>query len=613
MSSLAAQFLTGIAPTPAAGAAGASASAPQDAGAFQALLVGGSAAPVQRPANTQIGRAPANAEAAVEQAADPAAALRAARLGLDLDGAGSSSVPDAGAASRQPAPEGESRDAGPEASAHVGAHLIPTGAALPDPVQAAAAGEDAAPAEAIKTPATAAIAHSADKKSASKGTNTQSDAEPEAGGAFNSEVRTKGPSRETVSIESADGMNTTATPPEGRAPAPTAVAAAASSITAKPGDTQQAAPAAASGSRPGADDAAQVQSRSSEAAGADAARAGDAKASSADVDPPVPTPKAPPAASSKAAAEQPQPAEARPPGQAVDAAADQAVFKRAASEAAVEALPRDGRSVSEIAAARAPGEQVRSAARAAGADTKADKTDLVSKATAPAPAAEAPAPKPGAPAPAINPPSFAATMMSTAGALPLTTAMNGSTELASEAEADLSLEVSASRGDARAEVQRQSLPQAANAHAAARFQPQTVQALAARIAARAVEGGRVFDIRLDPAELGRVEVRLEMGADNSVRALLSAERADTLAELQRSARDLEKALAEAGLDLAEDGLSFSLSDDGAQARDDGAEPRFTRAAWSRSEDLTAEASTPAGPLRFYGFELAARRGLDVRT
>jgi hypothetical protein len=111
-----------------------------------------------------------------------------------------------------------------------------------------------------------------------------------------------------------------------------------------------------------------------------------------------------------------------------------------------------------------------------------------------------------------------------------------------------------------------------------------------------------------------VEVRLELGADNSVRALLSAERADTLAELQRSARDLEKELAEAGLDLADDGLSFSLSDDGApsdgEARDT---PRFSTAAWSRSEAASAEAPAPNAVVRLYGFELAARRGLDVRT
>mgnify|MGYP002152415905 CR=1 FL=1 len=131
------------------------------------------------------------------------------------------------------------------------------------------------------------------------------------------------------------------------------------------------------------------------------------------------------------------------------------------------------------------------------------------------------------------------------------------------------------------------------------------------IAARAVEGGRVFDIRMDPAELGRVEVRLELGSDNSVRALLSAERAETLAELQRSARDLERALAEAGLDLAEDGLSFSMSGQGDQAGEENA-PGFAMTA-DPAEHGPAAAEPASGGVRFYGFELAARsRGLDVR-
>jgi flagellar hook-length control protein FliK len=188
-----------------------------------------------------------------------------------------------------------------------------------------------------------------------------------------------------------------------------------------------------------------------------------------------------------------------------------------------------------------------------------------------------------------------------------------STDVPSEGEVDLSLEALSPRSDARAEVQRQSLPQAANANASARFQPHTVQTLAGRIAARAVDGGRVFDIRLDPAELGRVEVRLEMGSDNSVRALLSAERADTLAELQRSARDLEKALADAGLDLAEDGLSFSLSDDGAPQRDENGEPLISCPTGCDREAFPTETPGVTSSMRLYGFELAARRGLDLRT
>lgn len=338
-----------------------------------------------------------------------------------------------------------------------------------------------------------------------------------------------------------------------------------------------------------------------------------AKASGGDLA--APAAKSAPAIPAEPNAAQSRPAELRPAGQAVDAAADQAAFKRSDSQSVLEALPRDARGVSEIAAARAPGEQVKAAARLDQTESGAGKTDLSAGKSAPAPGAEAVASKPAAPAPSNSAPTFAAAMLNAASAKPLMATLDlaGSAGLTSEAEADLSLEGSGHRSEARAEVQRQAMPQAANAHAAARFQPQTVQMLAARIAARAVEGGRVFDIRLDPAELGRVEVRLEMGADNSVRALLSAERADTLAELQRSARDLEKALAEAGLDLAEDGLSFSLNDDGTPSRDDGAEPRFTSAAWSQAETVLAETADSAGPLRLYGFEIAARRGLDVRT
>lgn len=201
-------------------------------------------------------------------------------------------------------------------------------------------------------------------------------------------------------------------------------------------------------------------------------------------------------------------------------------------------------------------------------------------------------------------------------ARPLNTANPGGAapvEGAAAGDLDAALDQAAGRVDGRADSQRGAPPAAASANAAARFHPQTVQNLAARIAARAADGGRVFDIRLDPAELGRVDVRLELGADNSVRALLSAERAETLAELQRSARELEKALAEAGLDLEEGGLSFSLSH---QGDDDGAEhvaPDFKADAFAAANAAGAIESGPArGPARLYGFELAARSGLDMR-
>ncbi|MGX6648503.1 flagellar hook-length control protein FliK [Maricaulaceae bacterium MS644] len=167
-------------------------------------------------------------------------------------------------------------------------------------------------------------------------------------------------------------------------------------------------------------------------------------------------------------------------------------------------------------------------------------------------------------------------------------------------------------GQMRAESRADALRTPGQAGQAARFTPHTIQHLAARVAHTAADGGRRFDIRLDPAELGRVRVRLEMGADNSVRAVLSAERADTLAELQRTSRDLVRALEDAGLDLAENGLEFSLSQ-GGEDQERGSSP-FTPV-FVDTETLTGEAaasSTSPGPATLYGFALHARARLDVR-
>jgi flagellar hook-length control protein FliK len=86
--------------------------------------------------------------------------------------------------------------------------------------------------------------------------------------------------------------------------------------------------------------------------------------------------------------------------------------------------------------------------------------------------------------------------------------------------------------------------------------------LAERIAARARGGDRAFEIQLDPPELGRIDVRLEIGDDNRLRAHLTVERADTFDLVQRDARALERALQAAGMKLEDGALQFSLRDQG---------------------------------------------------
>jgi flagellar hook-length control protein FliK len=90
--------------------------------------------------------------------------------------------------------------------------------------------------------------------------------------------------------------------------------------------------------------------------------------------------------------------------------------------------------------------------------------------------------------------------------------------------------------------------------------PHTIPMLAATMMRRLESGAKQFTMRLDPPELGQVEVKLTVAADKKVRAVVSADRPEALADLVRSARDLARALREAGLELEENGLSFSLND-----------------------------------------------------
>jgi flagellar hook-length control protein FliK len=87
-----------------------------------------------------------------------------------------------------------------------------------------------------------------------------------------------------------------------------------------------------------------------------------------------------------------------------------------------------------------------------------------------------------------------------------------------------------------------------------------VAGLAVAIAARAQAGTHQFDIRLDPPELGRIDVRLAVDGSGQVTTHMTTERADTLQLLQSQQPQLERALEQAGLKTADNGLQFSLRD-----------------------------------------------------
>jgi flagellar hook-length control protein FliK len=67
-----------------------------------------------------------------------------------------------------------------------------------------------------------------------------------------------------------------------------------------------------------------------------------------------------------------------------------------------------------------------------------------------------------------------------------------------------------------------------------------------------------FAIRLDPPELGRVDVRMHVDPSGGVTARLTVDRSETLDLFQRDQRTLERALQQAGLDSQRTTLEFSL-------------------------------------------------------
>ncbi len=88
-----------------------------------------------------------------------------------------------------------------------------------------------------------------------------------------------------------------------------------------------------------------------------------------------------------------------------------------------------------------------------------------------------------------------------------------------------------------------------------------ISEVAVTIAARAQSGSSNFEIRLDPPDLGRIDVQLKVDSGGNVTSHIIAERPETLSLLQRQAPQLERALQDAGLSTGE-GMQFSLADQG---------------------------------------------------
>jgi hypothetical protein len=135
--------------------------------------------------------------------------------------------------------------------------------------------------------------------------------------------------------------------------------------------------------------------------------------------------------------------------------------------------------------------------------------------------------------------------------------------------------------------------------------------VAAEIARNLKDGQTRFQMRFDPPELGRVDVKMKVSADGSVQAHLIVERPETLDMFLRDQRGLERALEAAGLNTGSGNLEFSLKQDGGG---DFAQGESDREAGSSdgAGDGTSEID-PDGDDRVRLMLAEQRGGLDMKV
>jgi Meckel syndrome type 1 protein len=183
------------------------------------------------------------------------------------------------------------------------------------------------------------------------------------------------------------------------------------------------------------------------------------------------------------------------------------------------------------------------------------------------------------------------------------------------AEAPLDAEAPDTVQSAEARAADQSSAPAAQTAQPVRGSPETVAALAAQIIKKLDGKSTRFDVELDPAGLGKVDVRVEIGAHGRMVASLTFENPQAAQDLKARSGELQRALEQAGFDLS-GGLSFDVAGDrGRQGQAWQETPQqgsaFQGRAFRQALDTAGEAESAAtqGALRL---RRGVSAGLDLR-
>ncbi|PZP85688.1 MAG: hypothetical protein DI582_05085 [Azospirillum brasilense] len=122
-------------------------------------------------------------------------------------------------------------------------------------------------------------------------------------------------------------------------------------------------------------------------------------------------------------------------------------------------------------------------------------------------------------------------------------------------------------------------------------------------------------LQLEPADLGRVEIKMDIAADGRTQLSFVVDKAETLDALSRDARSLERSLQESGIKADAGSMQFNLrqqpqpqfSDMGGDAKDGSASPQHA----ANDNSAAPVASTSDGITKHYTINV--RDGVDIHA
>jgi flagellar hook-length control protein FliK len=140
---------------------------------------------------------------------------------------------------------------------------------------------------------------------------------------------------------------------------------------------------------------------------------------------------------------------------------------------------------------------------------------------------------------------------------------------------------------------------------------QVIEQIKVNITRAAKAGLDRVTIQLRPEELGRIEIKLEMAKDGTVKAHIAAENPATLELLKSEARGMERALQDAGLRADADDLEFSLRGQDSERLDENAERNARRQGGDHAGEAAPGAENDNDPAYDYARAARMRGGVDT--